>query len=149
MIETKQVWSLSVVASFPGYASRGFCVIKDFNDPPKFIDPVTGEERDYRFEGANRADFSAFKNVQSFRYLLAALGYSAVSWRYVNISSLVFRFSATVTNGEVLTLGINGDSDHPYPQIVGSTFADFVKINAALHSDHDYNDLFTQIAGWL
>ena len=143
MIENRNIWSLSVVATFPGYAPRGFCVMKDFDSTPRFVDPVTFQERDYRIIESNRADFSAFKNIPSFRTFLAALGYTVGAWRYVNISSLVFRFSATTTNGHVLDIG-GSESMAPVLESTNQNEA-----LTALHSDHDFNDLFTQIAGWL
>jgi hypothetical protein len=147
MIENTNVWSLSVVATGTSSGrvwNRGFCVMKDFDASPRFVDPVTFEERDYRFVDSNRADFSGFKVIASFRTFLAALGYAPGAYRDVDINDLSFRFNATTTNGG--TINVIGTSDAMTPLFESNNQ---VVALADLHSDYHFNALFTQIANWL
>ncbi len=146
MNENANVWSLSVVATGISDGkewNRGYCVMKDFDATPRFVDPVTLEERDYRFVDSNRADFSAFKNAASFRTFLDALGYTPSAHRDVTITGLTFRFNAVTTSG---TINVIGTSDSMTPLFESNNQAAAL---AELQSDYHFNALFTQIAGWL
>jgi hypothetical protein len=143
MLENQLTWSLSIIASFPSNVSRGYCVMKDLVDIPRFIDPVTFEERDYRFVDSNRADFSAFKVFESYRNFLTALGYTVGAYRNVDIISYGFRFQALTTNDEIIVLGSNDDLS---PTFISNNQSTAIE---TLHNDYHFNALFTQIAGWL
>lgn len=143
MQEKRITWSLQIMASFPGNVSRGYCVMQDMDCEPKFEDPVTNDLRNYRFVDSNRADFSAFKVFESYRNFLETLGFTVGPYRDVDITGYTFRFSALTTNGAINVIGCNDDLS---PILVSNNQVEAI---AALRTDQDFVDLFTQIAGWL